>query len=97
MSPKIVTIGASAGGLSAIENFFKPIPDKSNASFIIVQHLSPDFKSMMAQLLSSYTNLKIKEVSHGMQIEKNVIYLIPAGHLMTIEKDTFQLERETPT
>jgi two-component system, chemotaxis family, CheB/CheR fusion protein len=48
----IVGIGASAGGLEAIESFFKNMPPKNNLAFVVVQHLSPDYKSLMVELLT---------------------------------------------
>lgn len=51
----VVGIGASAGGLEALEQFFDHVPEDSRLCFVIVQHLSPDFKSMMDELLSRRT------------------------------------------
>ena len=73
----IVTLGASAGGLSALESFCKELPLKPGCAFVIVQHLSPDFKSLMPQLLSAYTGIPIAQVTSGMLIEEDHIYLIP--------------------
>ena len=80
----VVGIGASAGGLEALEEFFKNLPRNPGAAFIIVQHLAPNYKSLMDELLSRYTTLAIKRVEDGMQIEKNHIYLIPPKYNMTI-------------
>ncbi|MEM7672405.1 MAG: CheR family methyltransferase [Verrucomicrobiota bacterium] len=87
----IVTLGASAGGLAALESFCKELPQSSDCAFVIVQHLSPDFKSLMSQLLAAYTHIPIKQVTSGMLIEKDNIYLIPAGRLMTIAHGAFHL------
>ena len=51
----IVAIGASAGGLQALESFFSNLPDHPNAAFVVVQHLSPDYKSMMTEILQRKT------------------------------------------
>lgn len=91
MERKIVTLGASAGGLAALEAFFKTVPEDPDCSFVIVQHLSPDFKSLMSQLLTAYTKLPIREVDSGLQIANNHIYLIPAGCLMRIADRKFEL------
>lgn len=80
----VVGIGASAGGLEALQEFFKSIPDKPEASFIVVQHLSPDYKSFMDELLSRYTKLPINIVEEGTEVERNRIYLIPPRMNMTI-------------
>lgn len=79
-----VGIGASAGGLEAIETFFKNMPENSGLAFVIIQHLSPDYKSLMGELLSRYTRLPIKVAADGMAIEANTIYLIPPKKNMTI-------------
>jgi len=71
-----VGIGASAGGLEAIESFFKHMPLDSGASFVVIQHLSPDHKSLMPELLAKRTDLKVHRAEDGMVVEKNNIYLI---------------------
>jgi two-component system CheB/CheR fusion protein len=80
----IITIGASAGGLEAIASFFDNTPIDA-VSYILIQHLSPDFKSQMAQILSGHTQLKIVEVVDGIQIESNKVYLIPSSNFMSIK------------
>lgn len=82
--PIVVGIGASAGGLEAIQSFFTNMPSGSNLAFVIVQHLSPDHKSLMNELLAKYTQMKILVASDGLMVEENNIYLIPPGKNMTI-------------
>jgi two-component system CheB/CheR fusion protein len=72
-----VGIGASAGGLEAIQQFFEKMPPYSSLAFIVIQHLSPDYKSMMVELLSKKTKIPVKRAEDGMQIHANTIYLIP--------------------
>ena len=62
----IVGIGASAGGLEAIEGFFAHTPSGINIAFVIIQHLAPEHKSIMASLLNKYTKMKITEIEDGM-------------------------------
>lgn len=83
----LVTLGASAGGLAALENFFKLVPKEPDCAFVVIQHLSPDYKSLMSELLAVHTKLKIQKVEQGTEIEKNNIYLIPAGHLMSLDQE----------
>ena len=73
----VVGIGASAGGLEAIERFFDNLPKETGLAFVIVQHLSPDFKSMMDELLARHTELPIHLVENGMPVEADRVYLIP--------------------
>lgn len=79
-----VGIGASAGGLEAIECFFKNMPADSGLAFIVVQHLSPDYKSLMVELLSKKTEMKVLRAENGMKVEKNHVYLIPPKKNLTI-------------
>lgn len=82
--PVIVGIGASAGGLEAIEAFFKEMPRESQMAFVVIQHLSPDYKSLMVELLSRKTEIPVQRAEDGMLVEKNRIYLIPPGKNLTI-------------
>ncbi len=82
----IVGIGASAGGLEALEKFFSNMPSDTGMAFVVVQHLSPDYKSMMVELLSKHTSMKVLRAEDGMPVEPNHIYLIPPKKLMTISQ-----------
>ncbi|MFK7769597.1 MAG: chemotaxis protein CheB [Mariniblastus sp.] len=82
----VVGIGASAGGLKPIEDFFDNMPVDSGMSFVVVQHLSPDFKSLMDELLARHTKMPIHKVSDGVEIEPNSIYLIPPKKSMEMSK-----------
>jgi chemotaxis methyl-accepting protein methylase/signal transduction histidine kinase len=76
--PYVVGIGASAGGLQPLQEFFGNMPQDSGLAFVIVQHLSPEFKSLMSELLSRrHTSMALHHVEHGMQLEPDSIYLIP--------------------
>lgn len=79
-----VGIGASAGGLEAIELFFNNMPPSSNLAFIVVQHLSPDYKSLMVELLSKRTEMPVHRAEEGMEVLANNIYLIPPKKNLTI-------------
>lgn len=73
----IIGIGASAGGLEAIKSFFNNVPPSCKHSFVLIQHLSPDHKSLMADLLKKNTQLPIVEAGDGMSVERGSVYLIP--------------------
>ena len=91
----IVGVGASAGGLDAIEKLFKAMPEDTGAAFVVVQHLSPDFKSHMGELLARKTNLAIKSVENDMPVEPNTIYLIPPNmEMMISDRRLLLTERE---
>lgn len=82
----IVCIGASAGGLDALERFFNACPVDTGAAFVVIQHLSPDHKSMMSNLLARHTAMPIIVVENDMAIEANHVYLIPPGAVMRISQ-----------
>jgi two-component system CheB/CheR fusion protein len=85
-SPYVVGIGASAGGLDALERFFENMPSASGIAFVLVQHLSPDFKSLMDEILARRTKLPIRAVENGMLVEADHIYLIPPKKEMIISE-----------
>jgi two-component system, chemotaxis family, CheB/CheR fusion protein len=89
-----VGIGASAGGLEAIESFFKHMPIDSDAAFIIVQHLSPDYKSMMTELLSKRTDMPVCRAEEGMLVEANHLYLIPPKYDLRIFHGKLHLKEQ---
>jgi two-component system CheB/CheR fusion protein len=82
----VVGIGASAGGLEALEAFFEQVPLDSGMAFVVVQHLSPDFRSLMDEILSRRTQLPVHLVEDGVLVEANRIYLIPAKKEMIISQ-----------
>lgn len=82
--PQLIGIGASAGGLEALEAFFSNIYHELDFSFVVVQHLSPDYKSMMVKLLSRKTKMKVERITDGVRLEKNCIYLIPPRKNLTV-------------
>jgi two-component system, chemotaxis family, CheB/CheR fusion protein len=92
----IVGIGASAGGLEALERLFKSMPPKTGAAFIVIQHLSPDFKSLMDELLARHTPMRIHRVDHGMTVEANCIYLMPPKKEMIISGGRLWLTDKDP-
>ncbi len=81
----IIGIGASAGGLAAFEAFFSNMPVSSiPCAFVLVQHLSPDFKSSLVEIISNYTPMSVFEIKEGMMVEPNCIYIIPPGHNLSL-------------
>ena len=92
----IVGVGASAGGLEAIEAFFRSMPVDSGMAFVVVQHLSPDFKSHMEELLRRQTTMPVKRVEHGVAVEPNRVYLIPPGKEMIVSERRLLLTDQGP-
>ena len=93
----IVGIGASAGGLAAFQAFFSAMPSGSGSgsgsgmAFVLVQHLAPDHKSMLAELIGRFTKMRVIEVEDGMRVEPNCTYIIPPNHDMALLNGTLQL------
>jgi len=87
----VVGIGASAGGLEALEGFFVSMPSQSNLAIIVIQHLAPKYKSIMGSLLKKYTKMKIYEIKDGMKVEPNSVYLNPPDNDVAIMGRTLQL------
>ncbi len=79
-----VGLGASAGGLEAIEAFFNHMPPATGLAFILIQHLSPDYKSLMVELLSKRTEMQVRRAENGMRVESDTVYLIPPKKILSI-------------
>jgi two-component system CheB/CheR fusion protein len=87
----VVGIGASAGGLDALERLFGALPGDSGAAFVVIQHLSPDHKSMMDNLLSRYTAMPVRVAEHDMPLVANAVFLIPPAKSMRLAGDRLLL------
>ena len=88
---RIIAVGASAGGLEALKAFFQNIPENDNNSYVVIQHLSPDYKSMMGELLAKSTTLKIEQIKDNMEILPGRIYLIPPVNNLVIQNGMLHL------
>ncbi len=89
-----VGIGASAGGLEALQDFFKAMPLDTGMVFIVIQHLSPDYRSLMDELLARHTEMPIRVATDGMMTEANTIYLIPPKNNLSIFHGKLFLEEQ---
>jgi two-component system CheB/CheR fusion protein len=89
----IVGIGASAGGLAAFEAFFSgmPVDTDPGMAFVLVQHLAPDHKSILTDLIRRYTRMQVFEVEDGMAVRPNCTYIIPPNRDMALLNGTLQL------
>jgi two-component system, chemotaxis family, CheB/CheR fusion protein len=89
----IIGIGASAGGLAAFEAFFSGMPAdiEPGMAFVLVQHLAPDHKSILTELVQRYTRMEVFEVEDGMTVRPNCAYIIPPGRDMAFLSGTLQL------
>ena len=89
----VVGIGASAGGLEALQQFLTFLPGDTGMAFVIIQHLSPDHKSLLADILGKDTNMPVVEAEDGMRVERNHIYMIPPKYNLEIVSDILRLRK----
>ena len=73
----VVGLGGSAGSIEALETFFSQMPEDSGLAFVVVLHLSPEYKSGLAGVLQKWTVMPVIEVSEPIKVEANCVYVIP--------------------
>lgn len=84
--PTLVGIGASAGGLAALTTFFSRVPPDSGLTFVVVVHLSPEHKSVLAELLQPHCPIPVQQVTENVALQPNHVYVIPPNaNLSTID------------
>jgi two-component system CheB/CheR fusion protein len=81
----IVGIGASAGGIAAMEGFFRGLPDRSGMAFVIITHLNPQRESHLHEVLQRFTGMPVVAAADGMQIEADRVYVMPENAVLGIE------------
>lgn len=94
--PLLVGIGASAGGLNAFRAFLKHMPADSGMSFVLIQHLAPNHKSIMAELLSKTTDMTVVEAKDGEAVAPNTVYVIPPDTTLTMAGRTLRVVQPAP-
>ena len=94
LQSRLIAVGASAGGLEALKAFFSNLPDNDQNSYIVIQHLSPDYKSMMGELLAKTAKLPIEQITDNSEVEPSKIYLIPPVNNLTIEDGILHLSEK---
>jgi two-component system CheB/CheR fusion protein len=87
----IVGIGASAGGLEALELFFENMPENNGMAFIVIQHLDPNYIGMMPELLQRITPMKVFQASDNLHVQPNCVYVIPPNKSLSILRGTLHL------
>ena len=93
---RVVGIGASAGGLESLEQLFAALPASTGMAFVVVQHLSPDFRSLMPELIARHTQMPVVVAENGVRVEANSIYLMPPGKEMIIRDGRLVLTDKEP-
>ena len=93
----IIGIGASAGGLEALEQFLRHVPEDSGMAFVIVQHLDPTHRGIMPELLQRATGMVVEQVKDHMTVQPNCVYVIPPNKDLSLLRGTLHLfEPATP-
>ena len=95
--PPIVGIGASAGGVVALQSFFEALPEEPDAAFVVVVHLAPEFRSQLASILATRTVMPVVQIEQTMRLEKNHVYVIaPDSRLMIADHTISALPFDEP-
>jgi two-component system CheB/CheR fusion protein len=87
----VVGIGASAGGIAPLQQFFAEMKADSGLAFVVVMHLSPDFESQLAQVLQQKTTMPVVQVTEAVKVRPGHVYVIPPNHQLTFEHDMLRL------
>ncbi|HEY5935369.1 MAG TPA: chemotaxis protein CheB, partial [Kofleriaceae bacterium] len=93
---RIVGIGASAGGLESLEHLFAEMPASTGMAFVVVQHLSPDFRSLMDELIARHSEMPVQLASDGVLVQANNVYLMPPRKEMIIRDRRLLLSDRDP-
>lgn len=98
-SIRVVGVGASAGGLAAFTELFSGFAPKVDPgfSFVLVQHLAPDHRSLLAEIVQRHTHMQVVEAEHGMQVVPNHVYIIPINHDLAIRAGALHLTEPPQT
>ena len=90
---RIVGIGASAGGLASLEDFFRNTPCDTGMAFLVVQHLDPTQKAMLPELLQRYTGMPVYEAEQNMPVRADSVYVIPPNRELRVVDNTLKLDQ----
>ncbi len=93
----IVGIGSSAGGLEALQEFFRAMPPESGMSFVVVTHQKPGHESVLADLLGRETAMKVSNIEDGMKPERDQVHVLAPGHALLIKQGAFRLMKHDST
>lgn len=89
----VVGVGASAGGMDAFKSLVRAIPKESGMAFILIQHLAPQYESILADLLQKVTTIPVVEITDNIKVVPNHIYVIPSNQVVTANDGILQLEQ----
>src|SRR5438105_13391733 len=87
----VVGLGASAGGIAPLQEFFSGMDPESGLSFVVVMHLSPEHESQLPSVLQQKTRMPVKQVKESVKVRPNHVYVIPPNHQLTFTESTLTL------
>src|SRR3982750_3926767 len=87
----VIGIGASAGGIGPLQQFFGDMKPDTGLAFVVVMHLSPDFESQLASVLQQKTSMPVTQVTESVKVRPNSVYVIPPHHQLTFSDSTLTL------
>ena len=87
----VVGLGASAGGVAPLQQFFTDMNPKSGLAFVVVMHLSPEYESQLPSVLQQKTKMPVMQVTESVKVRPNHVYVIPPNHQLTFEDSTLCL------
>jgi len=93
----IAGVGASAGGVEAFTELLTNLPSDTGMAFVLIQHLDPKHESLLSALLAKKATMPVVEVTKGMRLEPNHVYVIPPNATMTVSDHSLQLEKRIET
>src|SRR5690242_20080474 len=87
----VIGIGASAGGIAPLQEFFEGIKPDTGLGFVVVMHLSPEFDSQLGSIIQQKTSMPVTQVTEAVKVRPNHVYVIPPNHQMTFEESMLHL------
>ncbi len=92
----VAGVGASAGGVEALEAFFKGMPDDPGVAIVVVTHLSPERESLLHEIIARYTSLSVEVAADGAKVARNCVYVLAAGATLGIHQGRLSVQRIRP-
>ena len=93
----VVGVGASAGGLRALQRFFGNLPNDTGMAFVVIVHLDPHHESQMAELLQSSSGIPVRQITHSLRVEENHVYVIPPDKDLAMDDGELRVSPRTET
>jgi len=91
----IVGIGASAGGVEALEGLFRGMPSTTGCGFVVITHLSPDRRSLLPEIVARYTHMPVHVAEDDAEVRPNEIHVLPADAVLDIEAGRLRMRKPT--